>query len=133
MDHATAKEMTMRLLQSLCVVTLGAFASAAYGQSYPAKPVKLVVPFTAGSATDILARTVGQQLTELWGQSVIVENRAGAGGTIGAGVVAKSPPDGYTLLVHSAAHAYNPSIYPELSRSEERRVGKECRSRWSQE
>jgi tripartite-type tricarboxylate transporter receptor subunit TctC len=89
-------------------------ASAASAQSWPAKPVKIIVPFTAGSATDILARTFGQKLQEFWGQPVVIENRPGAGGTIGAGVVAKSPPDGYTLLVHSAAYAVNPFIYPEL-------------------
>jgi len=86
----------------------------AAGQAYPNKPVHVIVPFTAGSATDILARTFGQKLSELWGQAVVVENRAGAGGTIGAAFVAKSPADGYTLLVHSAAHAYNPSIYTNL-------------------
>jgi tripartite-type tricarboxylate transporter receptor subunit TctC len=85
------------------------------GQTYPNKPVHVVVPFTAGSATDILARSFGQKLSEMWGEPVIVENRPGAGGTIGAAVVAKSPGDGYTLLVHSAAHAYNASIYPGLS------------------
>ena len=90
------------------------FASLAFGQAYPTKPVKIVVPFTAGSATDILGRTVGQKLSELWGQPVIIENRPGAGGTIGAGVVAHSPPDGYTLLVHSAAQAVNPSMYATL-------------------
>ena len=95
----------------ICVLTAG----AAGAQGYPNKPVKLVVPFTAGSATDILARTVGQKLTEMWGQSVVVDNRPGAGGTIGTAIVAKSPPDGYTLLVNSAAHAYNPWIYPNLS------------------
>jgi tripartite-type tricarboxylate transporter receptor subunit TctC len=76
--------------------------------------VKIIVPFTAGSATDILARTVGQKLGEAWGQQVLVDNRAGAGGTIGAGMVAKSPADGYTLLVHSAAQAVNAAIYPNL-------------------
>jgi len=90
-------------------------ATLAFGQGYPNKPVRIVVPFTAGSATDILARTFGQKLSEIWGQPVVVENHPGAGGTIGAGIVAKSPPDGYTLLVHSAAQAYNPSIYPNLS------------------
>src|ERR1700674_3460404 len=85
------------------------------GEPYPSKPVHVIVPFTAGSATDILARTFGQKLSELWGQPVIVDNRSGAGGTIGAAVVAKSPADGYTLMVHSAAHAYNPSIYTDLS------------------
>jgi tripartite-type tricarboxylate transporter receptor subunit TctC len=86
-----------------------------FGQGYPNKAVHVIVPFTAGSATDILARTFGQKLSEMWGQPVIVENRPGAGGTIGAAVVAKSPPDGYTLLVNSAAQAYNASIYPTLS------------------
>jgi len=89
-------------------------ATLASAQGYPNKPVKVVVPFTPGSATDILARTLGQKLSEQWGQPVIVENRAGAGGTIGAGVVAKSPPDGYTLMVHSSGHAVNASMYPTL-------------------
>lgn len=88
-----------------------AFAGA---QSWPTKPVRIVVPFTAGSATDILARTFGQKLSESWGQPVVIDNRPGAGGSIGAGIVAKSPPDGYTLLVHSAAYAVNPSMYPDL-------------------
>ena len=90
------------------------WTSTAMGQGYPNKPVHVVVPFTAGSATDILARTYGQKLSEMWSQPVVVDNRPGAGGTIGAAVVAKSAPDGYTLLVHSAAQAYNPSIYPSL-------------------
>ena len=89
-------------------------ATLACAQGYPNKPVKVIVPFTPGSATDILARTIGQKLQEQWGQPVIVENRAGAGGTIGAGVVAKSPPDGYTLMVHSSGHAVNASMYPTL-------------------
>ena len=87
---------------------------AALGQGYPNKPVRLVVPFTAGSATDILARTFGQKLSEMWKQPVVIDNHPGAGGTIGAALVAKSAPDGYTLLVHSAAQAYNPSIYASL-------------------
>ena len=95
-------------------VALALCATLAFGQAYPTKPVKVIVPFTPGSATDILGRTIGQKLSELWGQPVIVENRAGAGGTIGAGIVAKSPPDGYTLMVHSSAHAVNASMYPAL-------------------
>jgi len=106
--------MKIRRLFALFALPL-LWSSVALGQVYPTKPVKLVVPFTAGSATDILARTIGQKLTELWGQPVVVDNRPGAGGTIGAALVAKSPPDGYTLLVHSAAQAYNASIYPNLS------------------
>jgi len=96
------------------IAALAFWTTLAFGQAFPGKPVKIVVPFTAGSATDILARTFGQKLSELWGQPVIVENRPGAGGTIGAALVAKSPPDGYTLLVHSAAQAVNASIYPTL-------------------
>jgi tripartite-type tricarboxylate transporter receptor subunit TctC len=97
-----------------------AFAAVASAQPYPAKAVRVVVPFTAGSATDILARVYGQKLQELWGQTVIVENRPGAGGTLGEGIVAKSAPDGYTLLVTSAAFAYNPAIYPSPGYSTEK-------------
>jgi tripartite-type tricarboxylate transporter receptor subunit TctC len=104
----------MNRWRQLAVAVLAFWTTLAFGQAFPNKPVKIVVPFTAGSATDILARTFGQKLSELWGQPVIVENRPGAGGTIGAALVAKSPADGYTLLVHSAAQAVNASIYPAL-------------------
>ena len=105
--------MTLGRLAVLAALAMF-WASTAMGQGYPNKPVHVVVPFTAGSATDILARTYGQKHSEMWSQPVVVDNRPGAGGTIGAAVVAKSAPDGYTLLVHSAAQAYNPSIYPSL-------------------
>ncbi len=106
----------MRFVRVAVVYALmGFWAPMAFGQAYPSRPVHIVVPFTAGSATDILARSFGQKLSEMWSQPVIVENRPGAGGTIGAAFVAKAPADGYTLLVHSAAHAYNPSIYPNLT------------------
>src|SRR5881398_1639949 len=98
-------------LVGLCALWTS-FASA---QAWPTKPVKIIVPFTAGSATDILARTFGQKLSEYWGQPVVVENRPGAGGTIGTGIVANAPADGYTLLVHSAAYSVNPSMYPDLT------------------
>jgi len=104
-------------LAARCVGVVAACAlaaTAALAQDYPSRPVKIVVPFTAGSATDILARTIGQKLSEAWGQTVVVENRGGAGGTIGAGLVAKAPPDGLTLMVHSAAQAVNAFIYPNL-------------------
>jgi tripartite-type tricarboxylate transporter receptor subunit TctC len=104
----------MKTLRQLGVAVLALWTTLAFGQAYPTKPVKIIVPFTAGSATDILARTIGQKLGEAWGQPVVIDNRPGAGGTIGAGLVAKSPPDGYTLLVHSAAQAVNPAIYPNL-------------------
>ncbi|WP_137896856.1 tripartite tricarboxylate transporter substrate binding protein [Ramlibacter sp. 2FC] len=82
---------------------------------YPAKPIRLVVPFTPGGSTDILARAIGQELTKAWGQSVVVENVPGAGGAIGADKVAKAPADGYTLLMgHIGTLAVNPSLYPKL-------------------
>lgn len=76
--------------------------------------IKLVVPFTAGSGTDVVARIVGETLAPALGATVLVDNRAGAGGTIGAAVVAKAAPDGTTLLVHSAGHLVNPALYPNL-------------------
>jgi tripartite-type tricarboxylate transporter receptor subunit TctC len=109
-------EAVMKFRWFLPAVVLGSlWATIGFAQGYPNKPVHIIVAFTAGSATDILGRTYGQKLSEIWGQPVIVENRPGAGGTIGAAVVAKSPADGYTLLVNSAAQAYNPSIYKDLS------------------
>ena len=106
----------MKVAMRIFAVVFGALliVGAAFGQSWPTKPVKLVVPFTAGSATDILARAFGQKLSEMWAQPVVIENHPGAGGTIGAGIVAKAAPDGYTLLVHSAGYAVNPWIYPNL-------------------
>jgi tripartite-type tricarboxylate transporter receptor subunit TctC len=93
------------------------FAASALAQdaaTYPNKPIRIIVPFTAGSATDILARTFGERLSSAWGQPVVVENRPGAGGSIGAGVVAKSPPDGYTLVVVSTGHVVNDVLYDNL-------------------
>ena len=91
----------------LCL-TVGAFA-----QDYPTKPVQVINPFPVGFV-DTIARTVSQKLSELWGQPVVVESRPGAGGTVAAGVVAKAPPDGYTLLLTSSAHAIQPALYTTL-------------------
>src|SRR5262245_58679269 len=84
----------------------------ALAQTWPSKRVQVIVPFTAGSATDIMARTVTQRLSEQLGQSFVVENRPGAGGTIGVGAVAKAEADGYTILVHSSSYTITPSTYP---------------------
>lgn len=86
---------------------------SAQAQSFPSKPVTFVVPFPAGGINDVLARTVGQKLAEKWGQPVVVNNRAGAGGNIGAAAVASSPPDGHTLLFAAASVAIAPSLYAD--------------------
>jgi tripartite-type tricarboxylate transporter receptor subunit TctC len=90
-------------------------AAPSFAQNYPSRPIKIIVPFTPGSGTDIVARAVGDKLNAALGQPVVIENRPGAGGTIGGALVAAATPDGYTLLVHSSGHTVNPSIYPNLS------------------
>lgn len=83
-------------------------------QAYPTKPIRMVAPFASGSTVDTLARLVGQKLTEAWGRPVVIDNRAGAGGTIGTEIVAKAPADGYTLLLVPNSHAINASLYRTL-------------------
>jgi tripartite-type tricarboxylate transporter receptor subunit TctC len=100
--------------RNILAALLVAFAPAVFAQTFPDKPIKFVVPFTAGSGTDIVARTVAEPMSKALGQPIVVENKPGAGGTLGAAQVAKSTPDGYTLLVHSAGHVANPAIYNNL-------------------
>ena len=83
-------------------------------QSFPSKPIRFIVPFTAGGGTDVVARMISQKLNESWGQAVVIENRTGAGGTIGANIVAKATPDGHTLLVSSAAFAISAALHTNL-------------------
>jgi tripartite-type tricarboxylate transporter receptor subunit TctC len=99
----------------VAAMALGLAADGAQAQTYPSKPIRMVVPFTPGGTTDILARTVGQKMGEAWGQLVVVDNRPGAGGNIGSELVAKAPPDGYTLLMGTiSTHAINASLYRRL-------------------
>ena len=107
----------MRLPARAAVAAIAALASnahAAQQDQYPSRPIRIVVPSSPGGGLDFTARAVGQKLTAAWGQSVVIDNRAGAGGTIGPDLVAKAPPDGYTLLIVSASYAVNPSVYPKL-------------------
>lgn len=101
---------------TLFIAMFAGAATAAFAQTnYPAKPVRLVAPFTAGGPVDITARILAQKLTDAWGQQVLVENRTGASGMIGAELVAKSPADGYTLLVNSSIHVIVPSLFPKMA------------------
>jgi tripartite-type tricarboxylate transporter receptor subunit TctC len=96
---------------------LAAFAlctAQAFAADFPTKPVRFIVAFPPGSATDIVGRLYTQKWTEMWGQQVIADNRAGAGGSIAAAIAAKATPDGYTLLMHSSGHTVNPSLYAKL-------------------
>lgn len=97
----------------IAVVALAA-SGTAFAQAWPTKPVRIVVPFAPGGTTDVVARMLGQKLGELWGQAVVVENRAGAGGNVGADLVAKSAPDGHTLLMASGSITINPHIYAKM-------------------
>jgi len=113
--------MYRRMIVALCFAA-ALFAVAALdgrtealAQSWPTKPIRVMIPFGVGSAVDVVPRIVFEQMSRQLGQPIIVENRGGAGGTIGAAVVAKAEPDGYTILVHSSAHTIAPSIYPRLS------------------
>jgi tripartite-type tricarboxylate transporter receptor subunit TctC len=105
----------VRVATAVACLWLAAGLSEASAQTFPTKPIKIVATFAPGGASDILARIIGQKLTESWGQPVIVENRAGAGGIVGTEYVARSAPDGYTLVVgYIGTHAVNPSLYAKL-------------------
>ena len=108
-----------RFINVVLAIAATCLASLAAAQvpsgAYPTHPVKLVVPFPPGGPLDVTGRAIAQKLTEAWGQSVVVDNRPGAGGNIGADLVAKSPPDGYTILMGAlSTHAVNPSLYAKM-------------------
>src|SRR5689334_8656501 len=112
----------LRLAIEGCHALVGALVSvacaiphASWAQAYPTKPVRYVVPFPAGGSPDIIARVIGERLTRIWGQQVLVDNRAGAGGTVGATFAAKAPADGYTLFqCNIASSAIAPSLYTKM-------------------
>src|SRR6266511_1114819 len=106
--------MTRTTAASIVIAWLALSPSAAVAQSFPSKPIRAIIPFAAGSFTDVLPRVVFDQTATQVKQPIIVENRGGAGGTIGTGAVAKAEPDGYTLLATSSAHTITPAIYPNL-------------------
>jgi tripartite-type tricarboxylate transporter receptor subunit TctC len=103
--------MLVHLLRFGILLTCASIAPLTSAQDYPAKPVRLIIPFPPGGSNDIVGRMVGQHLGERLGRPVVIDNRGGAGGTIGTEVALKMPADGYTLLVISVAYAYNPFLY----------------------
>lgn len=104
----------------IAAVTLWAGAALAQSGNYPNKPIKFIVPYPPGGGTDVIARIVQEPLSQNLGQQVIIENRGGAGGSIGSELAAKSPPDGYTVLFTLSSHTINPAIYPKLGFNTER-------------
>ena len=105
----------IRLALLFLLLPLLAGAGPLFAQAYPAKPIKLVVPFPPGGPLDLAGRAIGQKLQEAWGQPVVIENRPGAGGNIGADAVAKSAPDGYTLVMGAlSTHAVNPHLFAKM-------------------
>src|SRR6188474_2653689 len=105
--------MINRLLATLAAAAALVAAHSATAQSYPARPVKIIVPFAAGGPADIYARTIGERLQAALGQSFVVENRPGGGAIVGTDAVAKSAPDGYTLLMMSNTHTVNETLIPK--------------------
>ena len=106
--------MKRRTLATVIFATAAASAFSAFAQTFPSKPIKIIVPVAAGGGTDLLARTLGQKVGDLLGQPVVVENILGAGGNIGVQAVAKAAPDGYTLLLSPATIATNVAVFRKL-------------------
>ena len=106
----------MNKFVGIAVLTVSLLVGQSAAAQYPAKLIRIVVPFSPGGTTDVLARAVGQKLTEAWSQPILVDNRPGASGMIGAEIVAKAPPDGYTVLLASVAEvAINQSLYASMT------------------
>ena len=109
------ERLSMKLVRHVAVIAIIAFAASfASAQDYPTRPITLVVPYPAGGGNDVLGRLVAERMSKLLGGTIVVENRGGAGGTIGTRQVAKAAPDGYTMLIATSSLAINPSLYPNV-------------------
>jgi tripartite-type tricarboxylate transporter receptor subunit TctC len=110
--EATMTDLIGRAGQALCTALL--VSTPAFAQSYPAKPIRIIVPYAPGGSTDVVFRILAPKLTEILGQQIVIDNRPGAASTIGLEIVAKSPPDGYTVGVSNIAYGANPAIYKKM-------------------
>ena len=106
----------MKIKKAIGALLAGAalFACSASAQQYPARPIRMIVPFAPGGPTDVIARLLALKLSETWGQQIVVDNRGGAGGNIGMGLAARANPDGYTILLVSSSFVVNPSLYAKI-------------------
>jgi len=107
-------KLTMNIVLAATLSLLASTASLAAEAKYPSRPIRIIVPFAPGAATDIIARLLGQKMTEAWGQQVVVDNRGGAGGNIGMGIAANAAGDGYTILFVSSSYMVNPGLYKRI-------------------
>ena len=107
-------KLTMNIVLAATLSLLASTASLAAEAKYPSRPIRIIVPFAPGAATDIIARLLGQKMTEAWGQQVVVDNRGGAGGNIGMGIAANAAGDGYTILFVSSSYMVNPGLYKKI-------------------
>jgi tripartite-type tricarboxylate transporter receptor subunit TctC len=118
MDECGTEESMQRnvraAVMAMCSVLLTVHAGAGYAQAYPTKPIRIIVPYAPGGSTDVVFRILAPRLTEILGQQIIIDNRPGAASTIGLEIVAKSPPDGYTVGVSNIAYGANPAIYRKM-------------------
>src|SRR5262245_37263212 len=125
------REPTMIRLSPALIVAEMITTSAQAQDAWPSKPIRLIAPFPPASTSDVIGRVFGQKMMQRLGQPVVIDNRVGASGNLGADAIAKSAPDGYTIgIVTSSTHAVAVSLSSKLPRSEERRVGKACGSGW---
>src|SRR5262245_11212601 len=131
MRGLTMTRLALALAAMAAITTSAQAQDASPRDAWPSKPIRLIAPFPPASTSDVIGRVFGQKMSQRLGQPVVIDNRVGASGNLGADAIAKSAPDGYTIgIVTSSTHAVAVSLSSKLPRSEERRVGKACGSGW---
>ena len=112
-SHLCLRSLALRIFSACTFAAAATVGASAQGESFPAKPITMIVPFTAGGAGDILARMLSQKLEQTWGSGFVVENRVGAGGVVGAAAMQKAPSNGYTLMIAPSATTRQPMMTPQ--------------------